>query len=161
MAYIISYRCEASVKGLLINVVLALFICFTDYERVLFKGGCSGGTSIEMGGGAKGIRKKFSRRQKKLKMHAKHTKKEYIFAILCWNHQVWSNFNTFVIIWGKLGRAKNIFWVKYPLSMLPCVATTGRVQERPSLKSLITGSLNVIVVRLRTSKTEFFNWLSR
>ena len=40
-----------------------------------------------------------------------------IFAILCWNHQIWSNFHTFVIIWGRnLGRQENIFWGKCP----PC-----------------------------------------
>ena len=63
---------------------------------------CSGGNSIKVGGRGKTIKKERNGCASMLKL-----------LFLCWNHQRWSNFNTFEIILGQTGSgAINYFWGK-------------------------------------------------
>ena len=63
------------------------------------------------------------------------SKKMYLHNLLfvCWNHQIWSNFNTFEIIWGGQTGGKKIFWAwispHLPNPILWCHWTIGSFRK--------------------------------
>ena len=120
---------------------------FHDFSR------SSGGTSINILGEKGG--QEFFLGGKNVKMCVKYAKICHFML----NGQIWANFNTFeIILGGKLGGGKKIFWGKIPPCLLWCRHCPGRGHPVKPIQWLHAHSYTFLAICIQTFINCTYQW---